>query len=132
MILSISSPVCFFFLVTWMSPVETCLSGYSAHILIVFIFLLSCMSCSYPLEINPFLVTWFANISFSHSVVCLFNFSGFLCCAKLNYISFVFIYHTLGGICENICCIYEKILAYLKECPAYTSHQEFYSVWTYT
>ena len=38
---------------------------------VVLFFILNCMSCLYILEINPLLVTSFANI-FSHSVGCLF------------------------------------------------------------
>ena len=44
-----------------------------------FIFILSCMSCLYILEINPLSVTFFAK-SISHSEDCLVY--CFLCCAK--------------------------------------------------
>ena len=55
-----------------MSPLEKCLFRSSAHFLIRFFFLLlSCMCYLYILEINPLLVTSFANI-FSLSVGCLF------------------------------------------------------------
>ena len=51
------------------SSLEKCLFGSSAHFLIFFV--LSCISSLYILEINPLLVTSFANI-FSQSVGCLF------------------------------------------------------------
>ena len=70
--------------------------------------MLSCMGCLYILEINPLLVTSFANI-FSHSEGYFFHlFYGFLSCAK--YLSFtrshlfifVFISISLGGGSKRI------------------------------
>ena len=48
-----------------MASLEKCLFRYSTTFF-------DCMSCLYILEINPLLVTSFANI-FSHSVGCLLN-----------------------------------------------------------
>ena len=54
-------------------PLEKCLFRSSAHLLIALFLLsiLSLMSCSYILEINPLSIASFANI-FSHSECCLF------------------------------------------------------------
>ena len=61
------------------------------------------MRCLYILEINPFLVTLFAKIFFSHSVSCIFvllmvSFSvQKLCLIRSHLFIFVFIFMTPGG-----------------------------------
>ena len=64
------------FLANCMSSLEKCLLRYSTYffffLIVLFVFLmLSCMSCLYILETNPWLVISFANI-FSHSENCIF------------------------------------------------------------
>ena len=67
--------------------------------------ILSCRRCLCILEINPLLVSSFANIS-SHSVGYLFIFvQDFLCYAKtlkFNQVPFFFIVITAGGCSETI------------------------------
>ena len=76
-------------------------------------FVLSCMSCSYILEINPLLVASFAGIL----PVCRLSFHfvyGFLCCAKafkfnqVPFVYFCFYFHLLwevghSGSCCDLC-----------------------------
>ena len=87
-----------------------CLLWRDVHFLIgLFIFwILSSMSCSYILEINPLSVASFANI-FSHSEGCLFTlFIASFAVQKLlslirpHLFIFIFIFITLGGGSKKI------------------------------
>ena len=87
-----------------MSSLEKCLFRSFYHFLIeLFAFLvLSCMSCLYILEINPFSVVLFA-IIFSHSEGCLFILlivsfvvQKLLSLIRSHLFTFIFISVTLG------------------------------------
>ena len=93
-----------------MSSLVKCLFRSSAHFLteLFVLLILSCISCSYILEINPLSVVSFENI-LSHAEGCLFVlFMAFFTVQKLlslikaHLFIFVFISVTLGGRLRKI------------------------------
>ena len=115
-----------------MSSLKKGLFSALAHFLIgSFIFLLlSCMSCSYILEINSLSVASFA-IIFSHSEGCLFTLlivsfvvQKLLSLIRSHLFIFAFISITLGGGSQRI------FLWFVRECSAYVFLEEFYIFWS--
>ena len=82
---------------------SVCIDFFPHFLIGLFVFLaLSCMNCSYILEINPLSVVSFA-IIFSHSEACLFTLlivsfavQKLLSLIRSHLFSFVFISITLG------------------------------------
>ena len=109
-------------LAIYLSCMMNCLFKFSAQFLIelyafFFFFLLSCMSYLYILEINPLLVTLFAN-NFSHFIGCPSFCLWFplLCksCCLIRSQLFIFVFHysrrciqkDIAVICVKECSVY--------------------------
>ena len=104
-----------------MSSLQKCVFKSSDHFFKSFFKLLSYISCSYILDINPLLVILLANI-FSHIVGCLFillmvSFSVQVFTFKyISFIYFCFYFPSFRRqIKKNI------IMNYIKECPTHSA-----------
>ena len=97
-----------------MSSLEKCLlMSFSYFWIGLFVFLvLSCMSCFYILEINPFSIVSFA-IIFSHSEGCLFTLlivssavQKLISLIRSHLFTFVFICYSRRWVIEDLALIY--------------------------
>jgi len=118
-----------------MSSLEKCLYRCFSNFLIgLFVFLvLSCMSCLYILEINPWSVVSFA-IIFSHSEGCLFTLLilSFVVQKLLSLIRFKkLVYFCFYFHFSRRWVIEDLALIYVIECAAHVFLKEFYSFWSY-
>ena len=109
-----------------MSSLEKCVFKSSAHFFNSFFKLLSYVSCSYILDINPLLVISLANIFFPYSRLSFHFADGFLCCAKVftfKYISFIYFCFYFPNIRRQI----QKILLWIisKKVPLIVPSKSF-------
>ena len=103
------------------SSLEKCLFMSFSHCLIgLFLFQeLSCMSCSYILEVNPLSVVSFA-IIFSHSEGCLFTLLiASLLCKTFKFNQVPFVYFCFYFHYSRRWVIGDLVLIYVIECSAY-------------